>query len=310
MDGDEQMITEINAEMAIQTFELTKMYNNELEVNALDLNVPRGSVFGFLGLNGAGKTTTVKMLLNLVYPTSGRGQVLGHDIVSQSLNVREKVGFVGEEPLMYDYMKVSEIVSFCRDTYPNWDMKTVGKYLDLFELPVGKKVRELSKGMKNQLALAVGLGNRPELLILDEPTGGLDPVKTRDFYRVILEQVAETGQTVFFSSHNLFEVERVADTVGIIHKGRMVFHMEIDKIKENLKKIRVVFREESTGQNLEQLPGVTGVSRQGRGYVIECDSNLPEITAKLNEMVPLDLEVIDTGLEEVFIRYTGGGLNG
>lgn len=120
---------------------------------------------------------------DLLYPTSGRGQVLGYDIVTDSIAIRERVGYVQEEPNMYDNMKISEIVNFCRETYANWDMQVVGRYLDLFELTVGKKVRELSKGMKNQLALVLALGARPDLLILDEPTGGLDPVKTRDFFR-------------------------------------------------------------------------------------------------------------------------------
>lgn len=294
---------------AIQTTGLTKIYKDTLAVNALDLTVRRGSVYGFLGLNGAGKTTTIKMLLNLTYPTSGQGQVLGHDIVAESLQVREKVGYVAEEPNMYEYMKVSEIVDFCRNTYPNWDMKVVGQYLDLFELPVGKKVKELSKGMKNQLALVVALGPKPDLLILDEPTGGLDPVKTRDFFRVILEQVAETGQTVFFSSHHLYEVERVADTVGILHKGTLVFSKGIDDIKSNLKRIRVVFPEETAVKGLEKLPGVTSVTNQGRGYIIDCDSYPEETAASLKDLRPVDMEIIDVGLEDVFMRYTGGGAN-
>lgn len=295
---------------AIQTTGLTKMYKETLAVNALDLTVPRGSVYGFLGLNGAGKTTTIKMLLNLVYPTAGQGQVLGHDIVGDSLQVREIVGYVAEETNIYEYMRVSEVIGFCRDTYTNWDMQVVGRYLELFELPVGKKVKELSRGMKNQLALVIALGARPELLILDEPTGGLDPVKTRDFFRVILDQVAETGQTIFFSSHHLYEVERVADTVGILHKGKLVFSKSIDDIKSDLKKIRVVFAEETAVNGLEKLPGVTRVSNQGRGYLIECDGRLEEAAARIRELRPIDMEVLDVSLEDVFMRYTGGGENG
>ncbi|MHB9094897.1 MAG: ABC transporter ATP-binding protein [Eubacteriales bacterium] len=300
----------MTTDSAIKTVGLTKMYADTLAVNALDLDVARGSIYGFLGLNGAGKTTTIKMLLNLVFPTSGQGQVLGLDIVKETLKVREKVGYVSEEPVIYEQMKVSEVVNFCRETYTNWDMKVVGKYLDLFELQVGKKVRELSKGMKNQLALAVALGSRPELLILDEPTSGLDPLKTREFLRVILEQVAESGQTVFFSSHRLNEVERVADTVGVIHRGKMVFNKSMDDIKTNLKTIRVVFNEGTPAEGLEKVPGVTAVRPQGRGSIIECDGGITEITARLKQLDPLDIEVIDINLEDVFIRYTGGGENG
>lgn len=300
----------MTTDTAIQTRGLTKMYRDALAVNALDLDVQRGSIYGFLGLNGAGKTTTIKMLLNILYPTSGQGQVFGYDIVTDSIAIRERVGYVQEEPNMYDHMKVSEIVNFCRETYTNWDMRIVGRYLDLFELPVGKKVREFSKGMKNQLALVLALGSRPDLLILDEPTGGLDPVKNRDFFRVILEQVVETGQTVFFSSHRLNEVERVADTVGIIHKGKMVFNKGMDDIRSNLKRIRVVFGAEQPLGDIEQLPGVSAVTSQGRGYVIDCDSCLAEVKARVEALNPVDMEVIDVSLEDVFMRYTGGGTNG
>lgn len=295
---------------AIKTSGLTKMYNNTLVVNGLDMDVPRGCIYGFLGLNGAGKTTTIKMLLNLVFPTSGEGSVMGFDIVRESLRIRDLVGFVAEEPVMYEYMKVSEIIGFCRDTYSRWDMRTVGKYLDLFELSVGKKIRDFSKGMKNQLALALALGSSPELLILDEPTSGLDPLKTKDFYRVILEQVAETGQTVFFSSHRLFDVERVADRVGIIHRGKLVFEKEMDDIKMNLKRIRIVFDRPVSFESLEQFSGVKSVLQQGRGYVVDCEQDPERLAAKLQEMNPVDMEIFDVSLEDVFIRYTGGGSNG
>lgn len=296
-------------DQAIITSGLTKMYKDSLAVNALDMSVEKGTIFGFLGLNGAGKTTTIKMLLNLVYPTSGNGTVLGLDIVKQSLQVREKVGYVPEEPVIYEYMKVSEVIDFCKNTYKNWDMKVVGQYLDLFGLSVGKRVKELSKGMKNQLALTIALGSRPEVLILDEPTQGLDPMKTRDFFRVVLDQVAETGQTVFFSSHNLYEVERVADAVGIIHNGKLVFTKDLNEIKTNLKRVRVVFKDEAKLDRISDIPGVVSVMAQGRGYLIECESQTEKVVETLKHMAPLDIEVINMGLEDIFVKYTGGGPN-
>lgn len=296
----------MTSEAAILTRGLTKIYADTLAVNGLDLEVPKGSIYGFLGLNGAGKTTTIKMLLNLVYPTSGEGTVLGHDIVKETVAVKEKVGYVPEEPVLYEYMKISDLLNFCKDTYLNWDMKTVGKYLDLFELSVGKKVKQLSKGMKNQLALALALGANSELLILDEPTGGLDPAKARDFFRVILEQVAETGQTVFFSSHRLYEVERVVDHACIIHKGKLVFNQSIDDIKTNFKQIRVVFDGEEPVIRAGEISGVASIKRQGRGCLIESDKNPESVIAALKEMRPLDIEVMDMNLEGIFLKYTGG----
>lgn len=306
MEGEKTIVSDV----AIKTTGLTKMYGDALAVNGLELQVKKGSIYGFLGRNGAGKTTTIKLLLNLVYPTSGQAWIFGHDAVTEGLQVREKVGYVAEEPIIYDYMKVSEVVNLCKDTFSNWDMAVVGKYLDLFELPVGKKVKELSKGMKNQLALAAALGCKPELLILDEPTGGLDPIKTKEFFGVILEQVAETGQTVFFSSHRLDEVERVADWVGIIDNGRLVFDKSMDDLKTQLKNIRVVFENEKPLNGVKDLPGIRAMTPQGRGYLIQCDRGVEEIVTRLNEFNPVDLEVIDVSLEDIFIRYTGGKVNG
>ena len=296
-------------DVAIKTTKLTKMYGNALAVNGLELQVKKGSIYGFLGRNGAGKTTTIKLLLNLIYPTSGQAWIFGHDVVTEGLQVRGKVGYVAEEPIIYDYMKVSEVVNFCKDTYSNWDMAVVGRYIELFELPVGKKVKELSKGMKNQLALAAALGCKPELLILDEPTGGLDPIKTKEFFGVILEQVAETGQTVFFSSHRLDEVERVADWVGIIDNGQLVFDKSMDDLKTQLKNIRVVFENEKPLNGIRDLPGIRAVTPQGRGYLVQCEGGVEEIVTRLNEFNPIDLEVIDVSLEDIFIRYTGGKVN-
>lgn len=306
MEGEATMSTD----MAIVTHQLSKSYRDKAAVNNLELNVPRGSIYGFVGRNGAGKTTTIKLLLNLVHPTAGQGTVLGYDMVQQTMEVRSRVGYVSEEPTIYPYLRVREVVEFCRDTYERWDMNLTNKYLELFELAPNKRVRELSKGMKNQLALVVALGARPELLILDEPTSGLDPVKTRDFLNAILEQVADTGQTVFFSSHQLHEVERIADTVGIIHQGHMVFQKGLDEVKSQLKRVRVVFPGEHLVEDFAAWPGVSQVERQGRGYILHCIEGWADIQARLTALQPTDLEVLDVSLEELFMEYTGGDQNG
>lgn len=300
----------MNTDYGIFTQQLTKFYRDMAAVKDLDLIVPKGSIFGFLGPNGAGKTTTIKLLLNLVQPSSGQGTVLGYDIVQQTMEIRQRVGYVSEESTIYPYLRVREVVEFCRDTYSQWDKAIIDKYLDLFELSQNKKVKELSKGMKNQLALVLALGACPELLILDEPTSGLDPAKTRDFFSAILEQVAETGQTVFFSSHQLHEVERIADTVGILHQGRMVFQKNLDELKTQMKRLRVVLPEGSQVEDMTTWPGITQVHQQGRGYVIHCDGHLDELQTRLISLNPTDFEILDVSLEQVFLEYTGGDQHG
>lgn len=297
-------------EIAIKTSELTKSYAGIQAINGLNLQVNKGSIYGFLGRNGAGKTTTIKLLLNMVYPSSGQAWVFGHDVVREGLQVREKVGYVAEEPVIYEYMRIHEVLDFCKDTYDNWDIALVDRYLDLFELSAGRRVKELSKGMKNQLALVLALGSRPELLILDEPTGGLDPIKTKEFFGAILEQVSETGQTVFFSSHRLNEVERVADRVGIIHHGKLALEMGMDDLKAQMKNIRVAFGREQPLDGIRGLAGIQGVIPQGRGYLLQCNGRIDGVVAMLKKLNPSDLEVIDVSLEDIFIRYTGGRENG
>lgn len=306
MEGERKM----KENLAIQTKGLIKRFNETVAVNGLDLEVQRGSLYGFLGLNGSGKSTTIKMLLNLVFPTSGAGKVLGYDIVADSMAIRQIVGYVPEERVIYGYMSVGEAIDFCRTTSNNWDMKIVGRYLELFELSVGKKVKTMSRGMKNQLALVLALGSRPDLLILDEPTSGLDPAKMRDFYKVILEQVAETGQTVFFSSHNLQEVERLADTVGIIHKGKIVFNKTLDEIKTDLKKIRAVFKDGVPVETIKRMPSIVNVEVQGRELIIECEKRFEPVIGSLKQLDPVDLEILDVRLEDIFMRCTGGEHSG
>lgn len=292
-------------ELAIETINLTKQYGNQSAVYNLQLEVPQGSVFGFLGPNGAGKTTTIKMLLNLLYPTSGAGKILGLDIVTQSMRIRERVGYVSENQGMYRYMKVGEIINFCRGLYPKWDEAVVKKYLELFELPTGKKVKELSKGMKTQLGLTLALGSRPDLLILDEPTSGLDPIRTKEFLSVILEQVVDTGQTVFFSSHQLHEVERIADRVGLIAGGRLQFNKSMDDIKLKCKKIAVIFPEEKLPPETQGMPGIVKTVKQGRGFMLFIEDNLSDILHRLQQFNPADMQVYDQTLEDVFENYAG-----
>lgn len=291
-------------DLAIETNGLTKTFKNNTAVSELNLAVQKGSIFGFLGPNGAGKTTTIKMLLGLHYPTAGSGKVLGYDMVTDSLAIRKKTGFIAETQNMYSYMKVKEIISFVRGAYQTWDDNIVNKYLNLFELPPNRKVKELSKGMRTQLGLTLALGPKPELLIFDEPTSGLDPIKQKEFLSAIVEQVAVTGQTVFFSSHHLWEVERIADTVGIINQGKLILCRNIDELKANQKKIRVVL-EQSLPAEISKMPGIAEVQKQGNGYIISVHENADEVISAVEKLSPITIDIINQSLEDIFMEYVG-----
>lgn len=245
---------------AIELENLSKKFGDNKAVDNLSLQVPAGSIFGFLGPNGAGKTTTVKMMLGLVRPDGGQGFVLGRDIVRESEAIRSKTGYVAEIQEMYRYMTVQEIIGFCKPFYTGWNDQLVKRYLEFFQLPSRKKIKNLSKGMKTQLALILAMAPEPELLVLDEPTSGLDTINRQEFLRIILEEIALQGRTVFLSSHLLHDVERVADRVAIIKHGKLIDIRSIDELKTVVKKIRVVFQRRcllsfSPGQASEAIPG-------------------------------------------------------
>lgn len=289
----------------IELDHLQKTFAGKIAVNQLSLNIPEGSIFGFLGPNGAGKTTTIKMMLGLLKPDGGRGSIFGLDIVKDSVKIRQRVGYVAESQSMYGYMTVTEMINFCCSFYPQWNQKTVDKYLDIFHLSRKEKIKNFSKGMKTQLALILALAPEPELLILDEPTSGLDALSRQEFLRIIIEEISVQGRTVFFSSHQLHDVERVADQVGIINHGKLLEIRQMDELKSTVKKIRVVFQREPD-RDLFSQPGIVKVEKQGSAYLIAVENNLTEIISKIKQYPHFTLDIIDQNLEEIFIEKVRG----
>jgi ABC-2 type transport system ATP-binding protein len=287
--------------MAIELKGLSKAFGSKTAVDNLTLSVPAGSIFGFLGPNGAGKTTTIKMILGLLRPDSGSASVLGHDILRDTVTVRERIGYVAEIQQMYGYMTVAEILAFCRPFYRQWDSGITNKYVEFFKLPRNEKIKNLSKGMKTQLALVLAMAPAPELLILDEPTAGLDTINRQEFLRIIIEEIAIQGRTVFFSSHQLHDVERVADQVAIINDGRLIDVRLLDELKTTVKKIRVVFQKEPDAA-LFSMPGIRQVSREGSAYLISVESDLQPILNRIKDYPYFALDIIDQNLEEIFIE--------
>jgi ABC-2 type transport system ATP-binding protein len=205
----------------IETHGLTRRFGRTAAVDDLTLCVPEGSIFAFLGPNGAGKTTTIKMLLNILQPTSGSAGILGVD--STRLGPREfaQIGYVSENQQMPEWMTVGQMIEFCRPMYPTWDAAFCAKLLQGFDLPLDRKLKSLSRGMKMKAALLTSLAYRPRLLVLDEPFTGLDPLVRDEVIRGMLELTEQENWTVFISSHDIDEVERLADWVGVIDAGKI-----------------------------------------------------------------------------------------
>jgi ABC-2 type transport system ATP-binding protein len=208
----------------IETADLRKHYGPMEALRGLSLQVPTGSIYGFLGRNGAGKTTTIKVLLGMARPTSGGALVFGlpADAPHASVDIRRRTGFVSEDKDLYDYMTVEGIIRFTAAFYPRWRGDLEQRYLRTFELPLGRKVKALSRGMRTKLTLLLALCRGSELLILDEPTSGLDPAMTEEVLQALVAHVASEEMTVFFSSHQIAEVDQIADRVTIIHRGQAV----------------------------------------------------------------------------------------
>ncbi|HET7080795.1 MAG TPA: ABC transporter ATP-binding protein [Chloroflexia bacterium] len=300
---------------AIEIQDLVVSYGNKRAVDGLNLQVPRGAVYGFLGPNGAGKTTTIKALLGFRPANGGSARVLGYDIGTQSLEVRARVGYVSEVNSMYDYLTIPQTCAFCRQTSRRWNQAVVDRYITLFGLPPRARVGQLSKGMKSQLALSLALGSEPDLLILDEPTAGLDPVARHEFLNTLIRDIAAEGKTVFFSSHILSEVEAVADRVGIIRDGKLLVSDDLDHLKQTQRVLKLTYAEVPPPAEiaaLRALPGVARVEQEGRGVRVIARGDVDALAAQLQTRpYPVrDLDSVNLNLEDLFLEYKKEGTDG
>jgi ABC-2 type transport system ATP-binding protein len=300
-----------SSSVAIEIENLTVNYGAKQVLKGLNLEVPVGSIFGFLGANGAGKTTTIKTLLGFRPPTSGSARLLGYDVVSQHKEICMRIGYVSETNSLYDFLNISQLCDLARDMHKNWSQSMVDHYLQLFELPQNKRIRDFSKGMKSQLALCLALGNDPDLLILDEPTTGLDPIARQFFLTTLIRDVAAAGKTVFFSSHILSEVEAIADQVAVLRQGTIVLNDELDHLREKQKILRLTYTEQPLAEEmtaLRRLPGVRQLEQEGRSVRLRIEGDVDALigTIQARPYALRDLEVVPVRLEDLLLEYIKG----
>ena len=286
----------------IETEGLTRRFGKRAVVDNLTLNVPRGSVFAFLGRNGTGKTTTIRMLLNLLDKTAGVARVLGLDSARNALAIKRRIGVVAEGQEMYDWMTVKEIIWFCKGFYPGWDDAFAAELQAKLELHDHDKVRALSRGQQAKLSLLLAMAYRPELLILDEPTSGLDVVVRRNFLEGVIELVQEEGRTVFFSSHIVHEVERVADWVGIIDQGRLIYCAPLEELKRGVRRLVLTFAEPPQPF---ALPNTLTADHAGRQSTLVVRDFTDATLTAAQALHPAHLVVEDLGLEDIFVAMVG-----
>ncbi|MDO8750539.1 MAG: ABC transporter ATP-binding protein [Dehalococcoidia bacterium] len=286
----------------ITTSDLTRYYGPIRGIDGVNLNVRQGEVFGFLGPNGAGKTTTIRILLDMIRPTSGSAQVFGLDVRRDSVQIRRRLGNLPGDVALYDTLRGMEVLKLLGSFRGPAGTRRVPELAERLSLDLSRTVRAYSHGMKQKLAIIQAFMHDPELLILDEPTLGLDPLMQHEFYSLVMEEKAR-GKTVFLSSHILPEVERVCDRVGIIREGRLVAVEEVESLKrKKLRKMDLVLKEEPSEAML-RLPGAQLVRRDGMRleYLVS-----GEVAALLKEVAKLPVQDIvfpEPTLEEAFLEF-------
>ena len=274
-------------------------------MNNLSLKIPRGSTFGLIGPNGAGKSTTIKMLMGMLSITAGEARVLGIDVAADPVEVKQRVGYVPETHHIYRWMRVGEAIGFCKSCFRSWNDQTCREMVELFGLDPEKKVKHFSKGTLVKLALLLAVSHDPELLLLDEPLSGLDPIAREEFLDGVLRTICDRGQTVLISSHMLDDVRRLADTVGILHEGQLLLHGNLDALLTSTKRIIATLRD---GCRPEQVPAGTIWQRvQGREWTVTVRDFSPEKVQQVQAIEGVEhVSVIDLGLEELFKDFIRG----
>jgi ABC-2 type transport system ATP-binding protein len=286
----------------IRVEELTKRYGRQPALENVSFEVPPGVVFALLGENGAGKSTCIRILLGLAAATAGKVEVLGLNSARKGLEIRRRVGYVAERPTLYEWMTVDEIGWFTGGFYSGEFFREYVRLAEQFELPRQQRLKNLSKGMRAKVALALALAHDPELLVLDEPTSGLDTLVRRSFLESMVSRAAE-GKTVFLSSHQIGEVERVADIVAILKQGQLVLVERLEKLKAEIQEVTIVLRDPSQGPPLLQgeLLRERRRARQWQLLVRQPDRTIVE-QLELNDSVE-SLELRTPSLEEIFVAY-------
>ncbi len=269
------------------------------------LRVPTGCVYGLLGPNGSGKTTSIKMMLGLLKPTRGSARLLGHDSQRLPPKVRDRIGYVAEGHELYRSASIRDLARFQSRFFSRWDWRSFEKMIDHFRLSPQRRVRQLSNGQRAQVSLALTLACDPDLLIMDDPTLGVDPVIRRRFLESMIQLIQQKGRTVLFSSHVLADVERVADRIGILSRGVLRVDCTLTEFKQTLRRVRVEF--DGALPDLLDVPGLVWIQADGHQAILTVAHYQDSFERLFRERGAGRVEPLDSTLEDLFIDYNSGG---
>ncbi|NLW02497.1 MAG: ABC transporter ATP-binding protein [Clostridiaceae bacterium] len=284
---------------------LRKSFDGFWALNGVDITVSRGSVYGLVGPNGAGKTTLIKHLAGVFIPDSGTIKIDGQPSF-ENIAVKARTAYIPDDIYFFPQANLLDMKKFYQSVYPVFDEERFNKLYEVFPFDPRKSLRRLSRGMKKQAAFWLGICLKPDLMLLDEPVDGLDPVMRRKVWSVLLQDVAERNMTVFVSSHNLRELEDVCDHVGIMHEGRIILERNLSEIQNNIMKLQVAF----DGPLPEEMNELNILNRQssGRVWVLIVRGDRDEILSHVSKLRPIIIDALPLSLEEIFI-YELGGMN-
>lgn len=285
----------------LETKNLTKYYGKALGIKDVNIKVEEGEIFGFIGPNGAGKSTTIRLLMSLIYPTSGEAKLFGKDAIEFGPEVRENIGYLPSEIFYYDKMKVRELLNYSASFYNKDCSKRIKELSDIMELDLNRRIEDLSYGNKKKVGIVQGLLHEPKLIILDEPTGGLDPLMQQKFFNIIREE-NKKGATILFSSHILSEVQELCHRVAVIKDGSIIEVADIKTLRENnYKKVSILGND--LNKEVFNLDEVTQLRQVDGEITLFYKGDINKLIKAISTVKAMDVNLQEPTLEEIFMHY-------
>jgi ABC-2 type transport system ATP-binding protein len=288
----------------IEVCNLTKRFDTFTALDDLTLNVEKGSIYGLVGPNGAGKTTLMKIISGVYMAEGGKALIDGENVY-ENTKIKDKVIYISDELYFFNNFSIKQMKNLYKGVYSNWNDERFNKLQQVFNIDINRNANRLSKGMKKQVAFWLAMSAMPEVLILDEPLDGIDPVMRRKILNIIMQDVAERNVTIMISSHNLRELEDICDHVGILNNGKLVMQRKLDQMKSEIHKIQVAFKDGFFPEEIKDSK-LLHKSQLGNVYSLILAGDKDAITKEMEKYNPLILDMIPLTLEEIFIYELGG----